>query len=180
MLLPGESHGQRSLAGYSLCSQRGVRRDGSDLARTHLCFPVSGAPGLVLSFLCEVSSSLLYSLNTRPRNGFWLRPHALLCTPPGVGGCGRWGGSSPGSASASGLRPHQHPGASLTPPTRERRVSAGGGGLGALGPPYPAGSPHTNAPPPPLLLPSGPHLAGSVGGWSDPRDGVIRGSSRVV
>lgn len=25
-------------------------------------------------------------------NGFWLRPHALLCTPPGVGRCGWWGG----------------------------------------------------------------------------------------
>ena len=88
VFLPGESHGQRSLAGYSPCSQRGVRRDGSDLARKHLCFPVSGAQGLVLSFLCEVSSSLLYSLNTRPRNGFWLRPHALLCTPRGLGGVG--------------------------------------------------------------------------------------------
>ena len=83
---------------------------------------------------------------------------------------GGWGVWVVGRLVVSCLRPHQHPGASLTPPTRERRVSAGGGGLGALGPPYPTGSPHATAPPPPLLLPSGPHLAGSVGGWSDPRE----------
>lgn len=106
--------------------------------------------------------------------GFGSGPMPCSALHQGLGGVGGgegwwgWQGLSPVGASALGLRPHPHPAASLTPPTRERRVSAGGGGLGALGAPYPAGSPSV-APPPPLLLPSGPHLAGSVGGWSDPR-----------
>ena len=111
--------------------------------------------------------------------GFGSGPHALLCTPPGVGGCGRWGGSSPGSASASGLRPHQ---ARSLPNPSHQGVGGQCWGWGARGSGFPLSRrfPPHQRPPPRLLLPSGPHLAGSVGGWSDPRNGVIRGSSPVV
>ena len=69
-----------------------------------------------------------------------------------------WGSCVP----TSGLRPHPRPAASLTPPTRERRVSAGGRGQGSGAglPGFPASRQVPPTPPP---------LAGGVGGWSDAR-----------
>lgn len=109
--------------------------------------------------------------------GFGSGPMPCSALHQGLGGVGGgegwwgWQGLSSVCASALGLRPHPHPAASLTPPTRERWVSAGGGELGALGAPYPAGSPSV-APPPRFCYLLAPTWQGA---WED---GVILGCTR--